>query len=499
MEELTHFINGKRVAGTSGRFADVFNPATGEIQARLPLATPAELNAAVEDAAKAQIAWGATNPQRRARVMMKFGQLINENMDKLAECVSREHGKTLPDARGDVQRGLEVVEVCMGAPHMLKGEFTDDGGPGIDLYSLRQPLGVVAGITPFNFPAMIPLWKMAPALASGNAMILKPSERTPSTSIMLAELLQEAGLPDGVLQVVNGDKEAVDAILDNETIQAVGFVGSTPIAQYIYGRAASNGKRAQCFGGAKNHMIIMPDADLDKAADALVGASYGAAGERCMAISVAVPVGHETADRLIDKLLPRIEKLRVGPYTAGEDIDYGPLITAQAKERVLGLINSGIDQGATLVTDGRDFSLQGYENGFFVGPTLFDNVTPNMEIYKQEIFGPVLSTVRMDTYEDALQLIIDNDYGNGTAIYTADGDTARDFAHRVNVGMVGINFPIPVPLSYHTFGGWKKSAFGDLNQYGPDAFRFYTKTKTVTARWFSGIKEGGEFNFKAMD
>jgi len=499
MEELTHFINGKRVAGTSGRFADVFNPATGEIQARLPLATPAELNAAVEDAAKAQIAWGATNPQRRARVMMKFGQLINENMDKLAECVSREHGKTLPDARGDVQRGLEVVEVCMGAPHMLKGEFTDDGGPGIDLYSLRQPLGVVAGITPFNFPAMIPLWKMAPALASGNAMILKPSERTPSTSIMLAELLQEAGLPDGVLQVVNGDKEAVDAILDNETIQAVGFVGSTPIAQYIYGRAASNGKRAQCFGGAKNHMIIMPDADLDKAADALVGASYGAAGERCMAISVAVPVGHETADRLIDKLLPRIEKLRVGPYTAGEDIDYGPLITAQAKERVLGLINSGIDQGAMLVTDGRDFSLQGYENGFFVGPTLFDNVTPNMEIYKQEIFGPVLSTVRMDTYEDALQLIIDNDYGNGTAIYTADGDTARDFAHRVNVGMVGINFPIPVPLSYHTFGGWKKSAFGDLNQYGPDAFRFYTKTKTVTARWFSGIKEGGEFNFKAMD
>ena len=499
MEELTHFINGKRFAGTSGRFADVFNPATGEIQARLPLATPAELNAAVEDAAKAQIAWGATNPQRRARVMMKFGQLINENMDKLAECVSREHGKTLPDARGDVQRGLEVVEVCMGAPHMLKGEFTDDGGPGIDLYSLRQPLGVVAGITPFNFPAMIPLWKMAPALASGNAMILKPSERTPSTSIMLAELLQEAGLPDGVLQVVNGDKEAVDAILDNETIQAVGFVGSTPIAQYIYGRAASNGKRAQCFGGAKNHMIIMPDADLDKAADALVGASYGAAGERCMAISVAVPVGHETADRLIDKLLPRIEKLRVGPYTAGEDIDYGPLITAQAKERVLGLINSGIDQGATLVTDGRDFSLQGYENGFFVGPTLFDNVTPNMEIYKQEIFGPVLSTVRMDTYEDALQLIIDNDYGNGTAIYTADGDTARDFAHRVNVGMVGINFPIPVPLSYHTFGGWKKSAFGDLNQYGPDAFRFYTKTKTVTARWFSGIKEGGEFNFKAMD
>lgn len=499
MEELTHFINGKRVSGKSGRFADLFNPATGEVQARVPLATPEELNAAVADAAKAQREWGATNPQRRARVMMKFGQLINENMDKLAECVSREHGKTLPDARGDVQRGLEVVEVCMGAPHMLKGEFTDNGGPGIDLYSLRQPLGVVAGITPFNFPAMIPLWKMAPALVSGNAMILKPSERTPSTSIMLAELLQEAGLPDGVLQVVNGDKDAVDAILDNDTIQAVGFVGSTPIAQYIYGRAATNGKRAQCFGGAKNHMIIMPDADLDKAADALVGAGYGAAGERCMAISVAVPVGQETADRLIEKLVPRIEKLRVGPYTAGEDIDFGPLITAQAKDRVLGLINSGVEQGAKLVTDGRAFTLQGYEDGFFVGPTLFDDVTPDMDIYKQEIFGPVLSTVRMDSYEDALNLIIDNDYGNGTAIYTADGDTARDFAHRVNVGMVGINFPIPVPLSYHTFGGWKKSAFGDLNQYGPDAFRFYTKTKTVTARWFSGIKEGGEFNFKAMD
>ncbi|SDG24677.1 CoA-acylating methylmalonate-semialdehyde dehydrogenase [Alloyangia pacifica] len=499
MQELTHFINGAHVKGTSGRFTDVFNPATGEVQARVPLATVEELNDAVAKAAEAQIKWGATNPQRRARVMMKFGQLINEHMDELAELVSREHGKTLPDGRGDVQRGLEVVEVCMGAPHMLKGEFTDNGGPGIDLYSMRQPLGVVAGITPFNFPAMIPLWKMAPALASGNAMILKPSERCPSTSLRLAELITEAGLPAGVLQVINGDKEVVDAILDNETVQAVGFVGSTPIAQYIYGRAASNGKRAQCFGGAKNHMIIMPDADLDKAADALVGAGFGAAGERCMAISVAVPVGEETADALIEKLVPRIEKLKVGPYTAGEDVDYGPVITAAAKSRIEGLVNSGVDQGATLVVDGRDFSLQGYEEGFFVGPSLFDNVTPDMDIYKEEIFGPVLSTVRAGTYEEALELVIDNPYGNGTAIYTADGDTARDFAHRVNVGMVGINFPIPVPLSYHTFGGWKKSAFGDLNQYGPDAFRFYTKTKTVTARWFSGIKEGGEFNFKAMD
>ncbi|MCV2880840.1 CoA-acylating methylmalonate-semialdehyde dehydrogenase [Actibacterium sp. XHP0104] len=499
MQELCHFIDGQHVAGTSGRFADVFNPATGEVQAKVPLATKAEVDAAVAKAAEAQKAWAATNPQRRARVMMKFADLINRDMDKLAEAVSREHGKTLPDARGDVQRGLEVVEFCMGAPHLLKGEFVDNGGPGIDLYSMRQPLGVVAGITPFNFPAMIPLWKLAGALVCGNAMILKPSERVPTTAMMLAEMIIEAGLPEGVLQVVHGDKESVDALLDNETIQAVAFVGSTSIAQYIYSRATANGKRAQCFGGAKNHMIIMPDADLDKAADALVGAGFGAAGERCMAISVAVPVGEETADRLIEALVPRIEKLKVGPYTAGEGVDFGPVITAAAKQRINGLVDSGVKQGAELVIDGRDFSLQGYEDGFFVGPSLFDRVTPDMDIYKEEIFGPVLSTVRAESYEEALDLVSGNEYGNGTSIYTADGDTARDFASRVNVGMVGINFPIPVPLSYFTFGGWKKSGFGDLNQYGPDAFRFYTKTKTVTARWFSGIKEGGEFHFKAMD
>ncbi|MEV8466740.1 CoA-acylating methylmalonate-semialdehyde dehydrogenase [Fluviibacterium sp. DFM31] len=499
MQAIGHYINGAQVRGTSGRTADVYNPATGEVQAQVDLATSAEMNAIIDKAAAAQQEWAKVNPQRRARIIMKFGALIEQNMDKLAEVLSREHGKTLPDARGDVQRGLEVVEVCMGAPSFLKGDYTDSAGPGIDLYSMRQPLGVVAGITPFNFPAMIPLWKMAPAIAAGNAMILKPSERAPSTALLLAEIFKEAGLPDGVLQVVNGDKEAVDAILDNETVQAVGFVGSTPIAQYIYGRAAANGKRAQCFGGAKNHMIVMPDADLDKAADALIGAGFGAAGERCMAISVAVPVGQETADRLIDKLVPRIEKLKVGPYTAGDDVDFGPVITAAAKERITGLIDSGVDQGAKLVIDGRGFTLQGYEDGFFVGPSLFDEVTPDMEIYKQEIFGPVLSTVRKDTYEEALQLVIDNDYGNGTSIFTADGDTARDFASRVNVGMVGINFPIPVPLSYYTFGGWKKSAFGDLNQYGPDAFRFYTKTKTVTARWFSGIKDGAALNFKALD
>ncbi len=499
MTDLTHFVNGAHVAGTSGRFADVFNPATGEVQARAPLASKDEVDAIIAKAAAAQPAWGATNPQKRARVLMKMVSLINRDMDKLAEALSREHGKTIPDAKGDVQRGLEVVEFCIGAPHLLKGDFTDSAGPGIDMYSMRQPLGVVAGITPFNFPAMIPMWKFAPAIAAGNAFILKPSERDPSVPLMLAELMKEAGLPDGILQVVNGDKEAVDAILDNEVIQAVGFVGSTPIAQYIYSRSTANGKRCQCFGGAKNHMIIMPDADMDQAADALVGAGYGAAGERCMAISVAVPVGDETADRLIEKLVPRIEKLKVGPFTAGDDVDYGPVVTAAAKENILRLVQTGVDQGAELVVDGRGFNLQGYEDGFFVGPHLFDRVTPDMDIYKTEIFGPVLSTVRAGSYEEALGLAMDHEYGNGTAIFTRDGDTARDFANRINIGMVGINVPIPVPLAYHTFGGWKKSGFGDLNQHGPDAFRFYTRTKTVTSRWPSGLKDGGEFHFKQMD
>ena len=499
MDELYHWIDGARTKGTSGRFADVFNPATGEVQARVPLASGAELDAAVAGAAKAQPAWAATNPQKRGRVMMAMVGLINRDMDALAEALSREHGKTLPDAKGDIQRGLEVIEYCIGAAQMLKGEFTDAAGPGIDMYSMRQPLGVTAGITPFNFPAMIPLWKIGPALACGNAFVLKPSERDPSVPLMLAALFKEAGLPDGILQVVNGDKEAVDAILDNETVQAVGFVGSTPIAEYIYGRGCSNGKRVQCFGGAKNHMIVMPDADMDQAADALIGAGYGAAGERCMAISVAVPVGDATADALIERLVPRIERLKVGPYTSGTDVDYGPVVTAAAKANILKLVESGVSQGATLVVDGRDFRLQGYEDGFFVGPHLFDHVTSDMDIYRKEIFGPVLSTVRAQTYEEALALAMDNEYGNGTAIFTRDGDTARDFASRVNVGMVGINVPIPVPLAYHTFGGWKKSSFGDLNQHGPDAFRFYTRTKTVTSRWPSGMKEGAAFNFKAMD
>ncbi|MDF2231206.1 CoA-acylating methylmalonate-semialdehyde dehydrogenase [Albimonas sp. CAU 1670] len=496
--ELTHWIDGKHVKGTSGRFADVYNPATGEVQAKTPLATVEEIDAAVQSAKAAQPAWAAVNPQRRARVLMAFVQLLHRDMDKLAEALSREHGKTFPDAKGDVIRGLEVAEFCIGAPHLLKGEFTDGAGPGIDIYSMRQPVGVAAGITPFNFPAMIPMWKFCPAIAAGNAFILKPSERDPSVPLMLAELMKEAGLPDGILQVINGDKVAVDAILDHEDIGAVGFVGSTAIAHYVYSRGTAAGKRVQCFGGAKNHMIIMPDADLDQAADALVGAGYGAAGERCMAISVAVPVGDKTADLLIEKLIPKIEALKVGPYTAGDDVDYGPVVTAAARDKILGLVDQGVKEGANLVVDGRGFKMQGYENGFFVGPCLFDNVTKDMSIYKEEIFGPVLSTVRAKTYEEALSLAMDHEYGNGVAMFTRDGDAARDFVNRINVGMVGVNVPIPVPLAYHTFGGWKKSVFGDLNQHGPDAFRFYTRTKTVTSRWPSGVKEGAEFVIPTM-
>ena len=496
--ELTHFVGGKHVKGKSGRFSEVFNPATGEVQAKCPLAGRDEVRAAVENALAAQPGWAATNPQRRARVIMKFVQLLHRDMDKLAEALSREHGKTLPDAKGDVQRGLEVAEFCIGAPHLLKGEYTQGAGPGIDMYSMRQPLGVVAGITPFNFPAMIPMWKFCPAIAAGNAFILKPSERDPSVPLMLAELMLEAGAPEGILNVVNGDKEAVDAILDDPDIMAVGFVGSTPIAQYVYTRGCAAGKRVQCFGGAKNHMIVMPDADIDQAVDALVGAGYGAAGERCMAVSVAVPVGEETADRLVKKLAPRVESLKIGPYTAGDDVDFGPLVTREAYTRVRGLIDRGVEQGAELVVDGRNFKLQGYENGNFIGGCLFDRVTKEMDIYRTEIFGPVLSTIRAHSYEEALSLAMDHEYGNGVAIYTRDGDTARDFSDRVNVGMVGVNVPIPVPLAYHTFGGWKKSVFGDLNQHGPDAFRFYTRTKTVTARWPSGVKEGAEFSIPVM-
>ncbi len=498
VKEIGHFIGGKTVAGKSGRFADVYNPNTGEVQAKVALASEEEMAAAVENAAAAQPGWAAKNPQVRARVMMKFIQLVNAEKEELAQMLSSEHGKTVPDSHGDIQRGVEVAEFCLGIPHLLKGEYSESAGPGIDMYSMRQPLGVAAGITPFNFPAMIPMWKMCPAIACGNAFILKPSERDPSVPMRLAELMIEAGLPEGILNVVNGDKVAVDAILDNEIIQGVGFVGSTAIAEYVYSRGTASGKRVQCFGGAKNHMIIMPDADMDQAVDALIGAGYGSAGERCMAISVAVPVGEATADALVEKLIPRVESLKIGPSTDRE-ADYGPIVTQQALERVRGYVDLGVEEGATLAVDGRDFSMQGYENGYFMGGCLFDNVTKDMRIYKEEIFGPVLSVVRAKTYEEALDLPMSHEYGNGVAIYTRDGDSAREFADRINIGMVGINVPIPVPLAYHTFGGWKRSAFGDLNQHGPDSVRFYTRTKTVTSRWPSGMKEGAEFVIPTMN
>jgi malonate-semialdehyde dehydrogenase (acetylating)/methylmalonate-semialdehyde dehydrogenase len=498
MDVLGHFIGGKRVAGSSGRTADVMQPMDGTVRGKVALASKDELRKAVENANQAQPGWAATNPQRRVRVLMKFLDLMAQENDALAELLAREHGKTIADAKGDIQRGLEVVEVCIGAPHLLKGEFTDGAGPGIDVYSMRQPLGVVAGITPFNFPAMIPLWKIAPAIACGNAFILKPSERDPGVPMRIAELFLEAGLPAGILNVVNGDKEVVDAILDDPDIKAVGFVGSTPIAQYIYARATANGKRAQCFGGAKNHMIIMPDADMDQTVDALIGAGYGSAGERCMAISVAVPVGKETADRLVERLIPRVESLKVGPST-DSSADFGPLVTKQALERVKGYVDLGVKEGAKLVVDGRGFTMQGYENGYYMGGCLFDEVKPEMRIYKEEIFGPVLSVVRAKNYEEAIRLPNENEYGNGVAIFTRDGDAARDFASRVQVGMVGVNVPIPVPIAYYTFGGWKGSGFGDLNQHGADAFRFYTKTKTVTSRWPSGVKDGAEFVIPTMN
>ncbi|GAU81232.1 CoA-acylating methylmalonate-semialdehyde dehydrogenase [Bosea sp. BIWAKO-01] len=497
MRQVGHFIGGKHVAGTSGRTADIYQPMDGTVIGKVALASPAEMRAAVENAVAAQPKWAAVNPQRRARVLMKFLDLIAQNNDELAELLAREHGKTIADAKGDIQRGVEVVEFSLGIPNLMKGEFTDGAGPGIDIYSMRQPLGVCAGITPFNFPAMIPLWKLGPAIACGNAFILKPSERDPGVPMRLAELFIEAGGPPGILNVVNGDKEAVDAILDDHDIKAVGFVGSTPIAEYIYARGCANGKRVQCFGGAKNHMIIMPDADMDQAVDALIGAGYGSAGERCMAISVAVPVGKATADELVKRLIPRVESLKIGPST-DSSADYGPVVTRQALDKIKGYVETGINEGAKLVVDGRGFKMQGYENGFYMGGCLFDHVTPDMRIYKEEIFGPVLSVVRAKDYEEGLKLANDHEYGNGVAIYTRDGDAARDFASRVQVGMVGVNVPIPVPLAYYTFGGWKRSSFGDLNQHGPDSIRFYTKTKTVTSRWPSGVKDGASFVIPTM-
>ncbi|WP_019960253.1 CoA-acylating methylmalonate-semialdehyde dehydrogenase [Woodsholea maritima] len=483
--EIHHFIKGQSQTGTSGRWADIYNPNTGEVQARVQLATKEELSNAVAIAKEAQIGWAATNPQRRARVLFKFKALLEEHMQELAELLASEHGKVVEDAKGDVQRGLEVIEFACGIPHLLKGEFTEGAGPGIDVYSMRQPLGVAAGITPFNFPAMIPMWMFGVAIACGNSFILKPSEKDPSVPVRLAELMREAGLPDGVLNVVHGDKEAVDGILTHPDIKAVSFVGSSDIAHYVYSTGTAHGKRVQAMGGAKNHGIILPDADIDQVVKDLVGAAYGSAGERCMALPVAVPVGDETAERLIAKLKPAMENLKPG-LSSDPEAAYGPVVTQAHKEKIEHYIQMGVDEGADLLVDGRGFSLQGYEKGFFIGPSLFDNVTPNMRSYQEEIFGPVLQIVRAKDLEEAASLPSNHQYGNGVAIFTRNGLAAREFASKVNVGMVGVNVPIPVPVAYHTFGGWKRSAFGDVNQHGPEGVRFYTKVKTVTQRWPSG-------------
>jgi malonate-semialdehyde dehydrogenase (acetylating)/methylmalonate-semialdehyde dehydrogenase len=488
LREVPHWINGQTVSGASGRFGDVFNPATGNLQAKVALATPAEVDTAVAAAAAAFPAWSAQPPLRRARVLFRFREIFEQRLDEVAQLLTSEHGKVFSDARGEATRGLEVVEFATGIPQLLKGEFTEQVGPGIDSWSLRQPLGVVAGITPFNFPAMVPMWMFPIALACGNTFVLKPSERDPSASILLAEMLKEAGLPDGVFNVVQGDKVAVDALLAHPTIQALSFVGSTPIAEYVYREGTKHGKRVQALGGAKNHMIVMPDADLDQAADALVGAAYGSAGERCMAISVAVTVGNATADKLLSKLEQRIEKLQVSDGMK-EGAELGPLVTKTHLERVTGYVQHGTQEGAQLVVDGRQTALPRGE-GFFLGACLFDHVKPDMKIYREEIFGPVLGVVRVNNFETALNMINEHEFGNGTSIFTRDGDTARDFVHRVQVGMVGVNVPIPVPMAFHSFGGWKRSLFGDHSIYGPEGVRFYTRLKTVTSRWPTGIRTG---------
>jgi malonate-semialdehyde dehydrogenase (acetylating) / methylmalonate-semialdehyde dehydrogenase len=483
MRQIDHFISGTGPA--SGRFGDVMDPNNGCIQAKVALGDAAVLERAVQAALAAQPAWAMTNPQRRARVMFEFKRLVEANMDSLAHMLSSEHGKVIADSKGDIQRGLEVIEFCCGIPHVLKGEYTQGAGPGIDVYSMRQPIGIGAGITPFNFPAMIPLWMSGVAIATGNAFIIKPSERDPSVPVRLAELFIEAGLPEGICQVVHGDKEMVDAILDHPAIGAVSFVGSSDIAHYVYNRGVANGKRVQAMGGAKNHGIVMPDADLDSVVNDLAGAAFGSAGERCMALPVVVPVGDETAERLKAKLIPAIEALRVGISTDAE-AHYGPVVTQAHKEKVEGWIQTCVDEGAELLIDGREFTLQGHEKGFFIGPTLFDHVTTSMESYRQEIFGPVLQMVRAANFEEALALPSTHQYGNGVAIFTRNGHAAREFAARVNVGMVGINVPIPVPVAYHSFGGWKRSAFGDTNQHGMEGVKFWTKVKTITQRWPDG-------------
>ena len=497
MRDIRHFVNGSAFEGASGRFGDIFNPNTGEVQARVQLATAGELDTAVQAALAAFPAWSATNPQRRARVMFEFKRLVEANMQDLAEMLSAEHGKVVADSKGDIQRGLEVIEFACGIPHVLKGEYTEGAGPGIDVYSMRQPLGVVAGITPFNFPAMIPMWMFGVAIAVGNTFILKPSEKDPSVPVRLAELMMEAGAPAGVLNVVQGDKVAVDAILQHPDIKAVSFVGSSDIAHYVYSQGTLHNKRVQAMGGAKNHGIVMPDADLDQVVRDLSGAAFGSAGERCMALPVVVPVGRKIADALRERMVAEIDTLKVG-LSNDTDAQYGPVVSAAHRQKIADYIQIGKDEGAELVVDGRDFKLQGYEQGFFIGPSFFDGVKPGMKTYHEEIFGPVLQMVRAETFEEAVDLPSKHQYGNGVAIFTRSGRAAREFASRVQVGMVGINVPIPVPVAYHTFGGWKRSAFGDTNQHGMEGLKFWTRVKTVTARWPEGDVADSSFVIPTM-
>ena len=496
MKNIFHFVGGKEFKGESKRTSDVFNPATGEVQAKVNLASKSDLNFAVEVAAKAFPAWADTPPITRARILFKFKELIEKNSDELTKLIVAEHGKVYDDAKGSLTRGLEVVEFACGIPHLLKGEFTENVGKGVDSWSMRQPLGVCAGITPFNFPAMVPMWMFPVAIACGNTFILKPSEKDPSCSMMLADLLKQAGLPDGVFNVVNGDKESVDSLLEHKDVAAISFVGSTGIAKYIYENAAKFEKRVQALGGAKNHCVVMPDSDLDQAVNGLMGAAYGSAGERCMAQSVAVAVGN-VGDELVKRLSQKVEALKVGPGM-DKTSEMGPLVTKEHLDKVRGYVDLGVEEGAKLVVDGRKLKLQGYENGFYIGGCLFDHVTDKMRIYKEEIFGPVLSVVRVKDFNSAVDLINNHEYGNGTSIFTRDGDSARTFTNKIKVGMVGVNIPIPVPMAFHSFGGWKRSLFGDQHMHGPEGVRFYTKLKTITSRWPSGIKDNPEFTMPTM-
>ena len=496
MKKINHFINGKEYISKSDRFGDIFNPASGEKIGSVSFANKDDVALAIQNASDAQKKWAATPPLARSRVMFKFKELILRDMDKLALELTNEHGKILSDSVGSLTRGMEVVEFACGIPHLLKGEFSENVGTEIDSWSTRQPLGVCVGISPFNFPAMVPMWMFVMSIACGNSFILKPSEKDPTVPYMMGDILKEAGLPDGVFNVVNGDKEAVDLLITDPKVESVSFVGSTPVAEYIYHTSSKHNKRVQSLGGAKNHMIVMPDADLDQVVDGLIGAGYGSAGERCMALSVAVAVG-DVGDKLIKKLSPRVQSLKVGPGTDPE-VEMGPLISKQHLDKVTSFVDRGVQEGADLLVDGRSISLQGYENGYFIGGCLFDNVQENMSIYKEEIFGPVMSVVRKPTFNDALDLVNGHEFGNGTTIYTRDGDTARAFANQCKIGMVGVNVPIPVPMAFHSFGGWKRSLFGDHAMHGMDGVRFFTRLKTVTSRWPTGIRQGAEFTIPTM-